>query len=207
MRDRAAPQHAHTRAVHQCHLGSSFRLPLETPMATLELRWRCGHDSCGRRLGRRGQPSRGRAKKTGAGGRAAGTELVRATGRPVRRAIDEVLLGDVRVTSAAEGRRMLAGEEETVEALWRVIAAARPPRKPRLASVCVLCWLIRPRPQQPDAVARRRRQREQPRQSRNGRLRLVRTRNGANRPRTGLGSGRAGASSAVRPQGALRAGG
>jgi hypothetical protein len=146
-------------------------------------------------------------KEDGRGGRAAGTELVRATGRPVRRAIDEVLLGDVRVTSAAEGRRMLAGEEETVEALWRVIAAARPPRKPRLASVCVLCWLIRPRPQQPDAVARRRRQREQPRQSRNGRLRLVRTRNGANRPRTGLGAGRAGASSAVRPQGALRAGG
>jgi hypothetical protein len=78
-------------------------------MATLELRWRRGQGSCGRRLGRRGQPSRGRAKKTGAG---AERRAPSSCARPelVRRAIDEVLLGDVRVTSAAECRRVLAGE-------------------------------------------------------------------------------------------------
>jgi hypothetical protein len=68
-------------------------------------------------------------KKAGAGTERAGTELVRATGRLIHRAIDEVLLGDVRVTSAAEGRRVLAGEEQTealADDIQRVLVLALP---------------------------------------------------------------------------------
>lgn len=53
------------------------------------------------------------SKKAGTGAERAGAELVRATSRLVDRAIDEVLLGNVRVTSAAEGKRVLAGAEAT----------------------------------------------------------------------------------------------
>ena len=59
---------------------------------------------------------RGRASAAGrsAGGHArdAGEALVELVGALVHRAIDRMLLTDDRVTSAAEGKRLLAGEEE-----------------------------------------------------------------------------------------------
>jgi hypothetical protein len=86
-------------------------------------------------------------KKTGAGAERAGTELVRATARLVRRAIDEVLLGDVRVTSAAEGRRVLAGEEETealADEIQRVLVLALPVARAlaRGGKLVKLPWVI-----------------------------------------------------------------
>lgn len=71
----------------------------------------------------------GAAKKAGAGTQRAGTALVRATSRLVDRAVDEILLSDTRVTSAAEGRRLLAGDEQTeslAEDIQRVIVLAVP---------------------------------------------------------------------------------
>jgi len=59
----------------------------------------------------------------------AGTALVRAIGRLVNRGIDEVLLSDKRVTSAAEGRSLLAGDEQTesrTEDMQRGIVLAVP---------------------------------------------------------------------------------
>ena len=54
---------------------------------------------------------------------------MRAVRRLVDRAVDEILLGEQRVTSAAEARRLLAGEEKS-EALagdvQRVVALAVP---------------------------------------------------------------------------------
>src|ERR1044072_3768647 len=52
-------------------------------------------------------------KKAGLNASKAGDSLVRAVGRLVNRAVDEMLLGDTRVTSAAEGRRLLAADERT----------------------------------------------------------------------------------------------
>ena len=67
--------------------------------------------------------ARGRSRCTGA------ARLVRAVRRLVDRAVDEILLGEQRVTSAAEARRLLAGEEKS-EALagdvQRVVALAVP---------------------------------------------------------------------------------
>src|SRR5204863_4866111 len=58
-----------------------------------------------------------------------GSALVRAVRRLVDRAVDEILLSDQRVTSAAEATRLLAGEEKS-EALagdvQRVVALAVP---------------------------------------------------------------------------------
>jgi hypothetical protein len=71
----------------------------------------------------------GAGKKAGANASEAGAALVRAIGRLVNRAIDEILLGDKRVTSAAEGRRLLAGDEQTeslAEDIQRVIVLAVP---------------------------------------------------------------------------------
>lgn len=71
----------------------------------------------------------GAGKKAGAEASRAGDALVRATGRLVDRAIDEILLGDERVASAAEGRRLLAGDEQTeslAEDIQRVIVLAVP---------------------------------------------------------------------------------
>jgi hypothetical protein len=71
----------------------------------------------------------GAGKKAGADASRAGAALVRAIGRLVNRAIDEIVLGDKRVTSAAEGSRLLAGDEQTeslAEGIQRVIVLAVP---------------------------------------------------------------------------------
>jgi hypothetical protein len=59
----------------------------------------------------------------------AGDALVQAVGRLVHRAIDHVLLTGERVTSAAEGKRRLAGEEDTealADDIQRVVLLAVP---------------------------------------------------------------------------------
>jgi hypothetical protein len=76
------------------------------------------------------------ARSVGGAGRKAGTDagragiaLVQAVGRLVSRAVDEILLSDTRVTSAAEGRRVLAGDDRTeslAEDIQRVIVLAVP---------------------------------------------------------------------------------
>jgi hypothetical protein len=86
-------------------------------------------------------------KKAGAGTERAGTELVHATGRLVSRAIDEVLLGEVPVTSAAEGKRLLAGEEETealADEIQRVLVLALPVARAlaRGGKLVKLPWVI-----------------------------------------------------------------
>jgi hypothetical protein len=71
----------------------------------------------------------GAGKKAGAEAGRASAALVQAVGRLVNRAVDEALLGDDRVTSAAEGRRLLAGDERTeslAEDMQRVIVLAVP---------------------------------------------------------------------------------
>jgi hypothetical protein len=75
------------------------------------------------------------------------SRLVHATGGLVDRAVDEVLLGDVRVTSAAEARRLLAGAEETealADEIQRVIVLALPVARvlARGAKLVKLPWLI-----------------------------------------------------------------
>jgi hypothetical protein len=50
----------------------------------------------------------------------AGSALVDAVGRLLRAAVDRALLGDDRVTSVAEGRRRLSGQEGTEELADRV---------------------------------------------------------------------------------------
>jgi hypothetical protein len=63
------------------------------------------------------------------GARAASEALVEVVGGMVQRTIDQVLLTDDRVTSAAEGKRLLAGEEETEKTaadFQRVIVLAVP---------------------------------------------------------------------------------
>jgi hypothetical protein len=77
----------------------------------------------------------------------AGTALVRAIGRLVNRGIDEVLLSDKRVTSAAEGRSLLAGDEQTksrTEDIQRVIVLAVPVLRAlaRGAHFVKLPWVI-----------------------------------------------------------------
>ena len=68
-------------------------------------------------------------KSMGANTRSASAALVEAVGRLADKAIDRVLLTDERVTSAAAGKRLLAGEED-VEALagdiQRVVVLAVP---------------------------------------------------------------------------------
>jgi hypothetical protein len=68
-------------------------------------------------------------KKAGAEASRAGAALVSVIGRLLNQAVDEILLGDSRVTSAAEGRRLLAGAEQTeshAEDIQRVIVLAVP---------------------------------------------------------------------------------
>jgi hypothetical protein len=89
----------------------------------------------------------GAGKNAGADASRAGAALVRANGRLVNRAIDEVLLGDKRVTSAAEGRRLLAGDEQTeslAEDVQRVIVLAVPVLRvlARGARFVKLPWVI-----------------------------------------------------------------
>jgi len=69
------------------------------------------------------------ARGGGAGARKANDALVEAVGALADRAIDRVLLTDERVTSAAEGKRLLAGEadlEERADKAQRVVVAAVP---------------------------------------------------------------------------------
>ena len=58
-----------------------------------------------------------------------GSALVDAVGRLVRSAVDRVLLGDDRVTSAADGRKRLAGQtgtEELADKVQTVVVLAAP---------------------------------------------------------------------------------
>ena len=89
----------------------------------------------------------GAGKKAGTDARRAGVALVGAVGRLVNRAVDEMLLGDRRVTSAAEGRRLLAGDEQTeshAEDIQRVIVLAVPVLRAlaRGARFVKLPWVI-----------------------------------------------------------------
>jgi hypothetical protein len=74
-------------------------------------------------------PSVRTGKKAGADARRASVALVRAVSDLVSKAVDQVLLGDERVGSAAEARQLLKGDEH-VEALageiQRVVALAVP---------------------------------------------------------------------------------
>jgi hypothetical protein len=86
-------------------------------------------------------------KKAGATASRAGDSLVRAVGRLVSRAVDEMLLGDKRVSSAAEGRRLLARNEQTesrADDIQRIIVLAVPVIRAlaRGARVVKLPWVI-----------------------------------------------------------------
>jgi hypothetical protein len=74
-------------------------------------------------------------------------ELVRATGRLVNRAVDQVLLGDLRVGSAAEGQRLLRGDEQNealADDIQRVIVLSVPVIRSfaRGAKLVKLPWVI-----------------------------------------------------------------
>lgn len=89
----------------------------------------------------------GAGKKVGADATRAAAALVGAVGRLVNRAVDEILLGDKRVTSAAEGRRLLAGDvrtESLAEDIQRVIVLAVPVLRAlaRGARFVKLPWVI-----------------------------------------------------------------
>ena len=86
-------------------------------------------------------------KKAGANASKAGDSLVRAVGRLVNRAVDEMLLGDERVSSAAEGKRLLARNEQTesrAEDIQRIIVLAVPVIRAlaRGARVVKVPWVI-----------------------------------------------------------------
>jgi hypothetical protein len=86
-------------------------------------------------------------KKAGANASKAGDSLVRAVGRLVNRAVDEMLLGDKRVSSAAEGRRLLALNEQTesrADDIQRIIVLAVPVIRAlaRGARVVKVPWVI-----------------------------------------------------------------
>jgi hypothetical protein len=89
----------------------------------------------------------GAGKKAGADASRAGAALVRTTDGLVSRAIDEMLLGDKHVTSAAEGRRLLAGDEQAesvADDIQRVIVLAFPVVRAlaRGARLVKLPWVI-----------------------------------------------------------------
>jgi hypothetical protein len=76
-----------------------------------------------------------------------GSALVRAVRRLVDRAVDEMLLGEQRVTSAAEATRLLAGEEKSdalAGDIQRVVALAVPivRRLARGARVFKVPWVL-----------------------------------------------------------------
>jgi hypothetical protein len=86
-------------------------------------------------------------KKAGANASRAGDSLVRAVGRLVNRAVDEMLLGDKRITSAAEGKRALAADEQTesrADDIQRIIVLAVPVIRvlARGARVVKVPWVI-----------------------------------------------------------------
>lgn len=86
-------------------------------------------------------------KKAGASASRAGDSLVRAVGRLVKGSVDEMLLGDKRVISAAEGSRLLARNEQTesrADDIQRIIVLAVPVIRAlaRGARVVKLPWVI-----------------------------------------------------------------
>ena len=79
----------------------------------------------GRLRSRAGSAARG----AGAATQRAGGELVEAVGRLAAAAVDRVVLSEERVTSAAEGKRRLAGESDTealADKVQRVVVLATP---------------------------------------------------------------------------------
>jgi hypothetical protein len=87
------------------------------------------------------------AKKAGTNAGRAGDALVRAVGKLVNRAVDEMLLGDKRVSSAAEGRRLLTGDEQTeslADDVQRIVVLALPLVRvlARGARVVKLPWVV-----------------------------------------------------------------
>jgi hypothetical protein len=86
-------------------------------------------------------------KKAGANASRAGDALVRAVSRLVNRAVDDVLLGDKRVASAAEGSRLLSGEENSealADDIQRIVLLAVPVVRvlARGARVVKLPWVV-----------------------------------------------------------------
>jgi hypothetical protein len=86
-------------------------------------------------------------KKAGANASRAGDALVRAVSRLVNRAVDDVLLGDKRVASAAEGSRLLSGEEHSealADDIQRIVLLAVPVVRvlARGARVVKLPWVV-----------------------------------------------------------------
>jgi hypothetical protein len=91
--------------------------------------------------------SLGAGKKAGASASRGGDALIRAVARLVNQAVDEMLLSETRVTSAAEGRRLLAGDElaeSRAEDVQRVIVLAVPVLRivARGARVMKVPWVI-----------------------------------------------------------------
>jgi hypothetical protein len=89
----------------------------------------------------------GAGKKAGADASRAGMALVHAVDGLVSRGIDEMLLGDKQVTSAAEGRRLLAGDEHAesvADDIQRVVVLAFPVVRAlaRGARLVKLPWVI-----------------------------------------------------------------
>src|SRR3989442_1822016 len=76
-----------------------------------------------------GGRARAAGKSAGAGALSAGEALVEAVGRVVDQAIDRMLLSDRRITSAAQGKSLLAGDSDA-EAfagdIQRVVVVAVP---------------------------------------------------------------------------------
>jgi hypothetical protein len=86
-------------------------------------------------------------KNAGASASRAGNALVRTVGRLVDGAVDEVLLGDKRVASAAEGRRLLTGEEQSealADDIQRIVLLAVPVVRAlaRGSRVVKLPWVV-----------------------------------------------------------------
>ena len=91
--------------------------------------------------------SAGASKKAGASSVRLSTELVQATGRLVNRAVDQALLGDTRVGSAEEGKRLLEGDaqnEALADDIQRVIVLSLPVIRSlaRGAKFVKLPWVI-----------------------------------------------------------------
>ena len=85
-----------------------------------------GRGTLPRSLGGRARTA---GKSAGVGVRNAGDALVEAVGRVVDTAIDRMLLSDERVTSAAQGKRLLAGDtdaEAVASDIQRVVVVAVP---------------------------------------------------------------------------------
>jgi hypothetical protein len=83
----------------------------------------------GERSGRLRSRAGSAARGAGAATQRAGGELVEAVARLADAAVDRVVLSEVRVTSAAEGKRRLAGESDTealADKVQRVVVLATP---------------------------------------------------------------------------------